>query len=128
MRTTKKGGRPGPPACSIRSRHSTRCWPVITPAALGLGPVDAVQEHGQLRGTQGHARLVRAHGRPAKRPLLQSLVDDDEAVLIPVEPVEQLDAVATLVAEDEDVPGERVVVQVLPHLLSQAVEALAEID
>src|SRR5436305_11154792 len=106
MGATKKGGRPWPPARPGRSTPSTRRRPVVTPAATGLGPVDAVQEHGQLRGAQGHARLARAHGRPAEGPLFQSLVDDDEAVLVPVQ---QLDAVAALVAEDEDVAGQRVV-------------------
>src|ERR1700676_2554108 len=50
---------------------------------------------------------------------------DDEAVLVPVQ---QLDAVAALIAKHEDVPGEGIVVEVLPHLLGQAVEAAAEID
>jgi hypothetical protein len=40
-------------------------------------------------------------------------------------PVEQLDPVAALVLKDENVPGQRVVVQLLPHLGGQPVEATA---
>jgi hypothetical protein len=54
--------------------------------------------------------------------LLLLLVNDDISVLVPVK---QLDPVATLVAEDKNVPRERVVVQVLSYLLGQSVEATA---
>src|SRR5262249_44646397 len=55
----------------------------------------------------------------------ESLINDDVAVLVPVE---QLDSVGTLVPEDEDVPGQGVMVQLLPHLRGKPVEATAQID
>ena len=69
-----------------------------------------------------HARLARGHGRPAENALFQSLVNDDEPILVPVE---RLDPVAALVAKDEDVSRQRVIVQVLAYLLGQPVEAAA---
>ena len=53
------------------------------------------------------------------------LVDDDESALVPVQ---QLDAVAALVAKHEDMAGQRIALQVLADLLGQAIEAAAEID
>ena len=78
---------PAPPAPSDRCRLG----PPITARTGGLLPVDAVQEHGQLGGPQADAGLARGHRRPAKHALLQTLVDDDEAIVVPVE---QLDAIA----------------------------------
>src|SRR5262249_37140044 len=119
LRKRENSGRPWPPARSTCSTRSTRRGPVVAPAALGLGPVDPVQQHRQFPGAQGHAGLARSRGRPGEDSFFQSLVDDDVAVLVPVE---QFDAVAPLVAKNEDVPGQRVVVQVLPHLGGQPVE------
>ena len=76
-------------------------WPVIAFRTLGLLPVDAVEQHGQFRGPQGDARLTRRGDRKGKSAFFETLVDDDEAVLVPVE---QLEAVAALVAEDEEGP------------------------
>src|SRR5262249_32606195 len=50
---------------------------------------------------------------------------DDEPVLVPVQ---QLDSVGPLVPENEDVPGQGVVVQVLTHLSGKPIEAAAQID
>src|SRR5262245_8552714 len=72
----KKSGRPVPPACSSGRRS------VVAPAALGLGPVDAVQEHGQLRGAEGNARLAHGRGRPVKNALFESLINDGVAILV----------------------------------------------
>src|SRR5215469_15282965 len=98
-RRVRKSGRPVPPACSTRSRRSRR-RSVVAPTALGLGPIDAVQQHSQFRRTQRHAGLTLRRGWPAKNAGLQALVNNDVAVLVPVK---QLDSVATLVAEDKNV-------------------------
>jgi hypothetical protein len=67
----------------------------------------------KLGGAKSHARLAVGRGRPVGNTLFESLIYDDVAVLVPVQ---QLDSVAALVPEDEDVPGQRVMVQMLPHL------------
>src|SRR5438132_1007019 len=87
-------------------------------------PVDTVEQHGQLRSTQADAALVGLGCGEAKRALFQTLVDNHIAVLIPVQ---QLDPVAAAVAKDEDVSGERLGLQVLPHELRQRVKAFAQI-
>src|SRR5262249_56496183 len=71
----EKSGRLVPPACSNRTTRAARStgrrgWPVVAPAALGLRPVDAVQQHRQLGGAEGHAGLALRRGRPAPHPLL----------------------------------------------------------
>src|SRR5438034_8460302 len=119
-REKKKRGRRRPP-----SLGSARGGPVIALRPPRVGPIEAVEQHGQLRRTQGHAGLARAGGWPAEGPLLEALVDDDEAVLVPVQ---QLDAVAALVAKHEDVSGQGIGLQVLADLLGQAVKAAPQID
>src|SRR5450755_3731100 len=87
---------PLPRRCPSAPLASTRRRPVIAPRPPGVLPIDAVEQHGQLRRAQRHAGLARRRGRPAKGPPFQPLVHDDEAVLVPVQ---QLDAVAAFVAK-----------------------------
>jgi hypothetical protein len=82
-------------------------------------PSRSIASSAARRATLGWPAAVAGQ---RKTPHFQSLVTDDEPVLVPIE---KLDPVAALVPKDEDVPGQRVVVQVLPHLLRQPVEAAA---
>src|SRR5262249_48019147 len=91
--------------------------------------IDAVEQHGQLRGTQ--EQTVLAHGRPltigrrqGEAPLLQPLVPDHVAVLVPVE---KLDPVAAPRAKYEQVARQRVLAQMQLYQRRQRVETLAHV-
>src|SRR5262249_36141561 len=55
---------------------------------------------------------------------LESLVEDDEAVLVPVQ---QLDPVGPFIREDEQLPRQGVELKLLPHHLGERVERFAEV-
>src|SRR5690606_3304342 len=71
------------------------------PGMFRLLPVDAFQEHGQLRGRQ--MRLTAFGLRPDEAAAFQSLAEQAHAVAGKPEYLEQ---VAALAAEDKDMPGE----------------------
>src|ERR1700678_782184 len=102
----KEGGRDRPPSCHGLPRRRS----VIASRPSGVLPIDAVEQHGQFGRTQRHARLALRHSWPAKGSLLQTLVDDDEAVLVPVK---QLDAVTAFVAKHENMSRQRIPAQML---------------
>ena len=72
---------------------------------------------GQFGGTQRHAALPRFGRRESKSARFEPLVDNDIAILIPVQ---QLDPVAALVVEDEHMTREGIAQEVLADLFGQA--------
>src|SRR5262249_54442917 len=84
LRILKWGGRPG-----------------IADPPPGRVQVDAGQEGGELGG--GHLDAVGPDGREAERPALEPLGPDGPAVAVPIP---DLDAIAALVDEDEEMTGE----------------------
>src|ERR1700693_5527293 len=98
------------------------CGSMITLGALGVLPINAVEQHGQLRGTQVDSPLAGHRRWEKKGPFFKTLVNDDEAVFVPVE---KLDPIAALVAKHKDVSRERIVLHVLSDELRQAVKTSA---
>src|SRR5215467_9850947 len=91
--------------------------------------INAVEQHGQLRRSQH--QTVFAHRRPlaigrgqGEVPLLQSLVPDRVAVLVPVE---ELDPVAPPRAKHEKIARQRVLAQMRLYQRRQRVETLAHV-
>ena len=63
--------------------------------------VDAGQERGEFGG--GHLDAIGPGGREAEGPALEPFGPDGQAVAVPIE---DLDAIAPLVDEDEEMTGE----------------------
>jgi len=94
------------PAAGIPSaRVSCRLAEVAGPPLEAI-EVNPFQEHEQVRGFDRDAgRLGLARDGEPEGPLLQSLVEDQVAVGVPVE---DLDPVTTSIAEDEQMAAERI--------------------
>src|SRR5262245_46798530 len=63
---------------------STRRRSVIALGPPGVLPVDAVEQHGQLRRPERHAGLAVPGRRPGKGALFEALVDNDVAIFVPI--------------------------------------------
>lgn len=87
--------------------------------------IDAGKEHGEHGGVERNPLRARWDGRRREAALGQSLVVDDEAVVVPEE---YLHAIAPFAEEDEEVTSEGVEVQVVAHESDEAVMAAAKID
>ncbi len=87
--------------------------------------VDAVEEHRELGGIERRAESAILKGRQPEAPLLEALVEDDEA---PAVPGEDLHPVAPAGHEDEEMPGEDVLVPVGADDGFKTVDALAKIN
>src|SRR5271166_3246459 len=85
------------------SLRSCRRPPVAFPPLHAL-QIDAVQEHGQVGGADFDTGAAARCGE-LEAAFFETLVVDDEAVRVPEE---QLETVAELVAEDEEVAGQGV--------------------
>jgi len=88
-----------------------------------LDRIDAAEDHRQLSRADARRGVVRH--REAERALLESAQVEREAVALPGE---NLQPIAALVAEDEQVAGERVAFEAGLHDGREAVETLAAID
>jgi hypothetical protein len=80
-------------------RGSTGSAVADTPS--GRIQVDAGQEGGQFRG--GHLDAIGRGGRDAEGPAFESFGPDGQSVAVPIQ---DLDAIAALVDEDEEMTGE----------------------
>src|ERR1700675_883336 len=118
------GAHAGERAGQVRSLRSLRDRSPIAFGTLGVLPVDAIEQHSQVRGTHADPALACGCRRELKGACLQAFVDDHEAVLVPVE---QLDAITPLVAEDEYVPRERILLEMLANQFRQRVETFAQV-
>jgi len=92
------------------------------PGPLRPAPVDAFQEHRQLRATQANGPFSSL--RPDESPSLQTLRKQTKSVA--VEP-QQLDDVTAASTENEDVTGKRLLVEHCLHLRTQAVETTTHV-
>lgn len=90
-----------------------------------MGQVDAVQQHRQLRGVELGSERAIADARLAEAPLLEPLVREDEAAVVPGQ---HLRAVALLREEDEEVPRVEVLLPLVSDDGAQAVDAVPHVD
>ena len=75
--------------------------PGVADPPSGRVQVDAGQEGGEFGG--GHLDAIGRGGREAEGPAFESLGPDGQAVAVPIQ---DLDAIASLVDEDEEMTGE----------------------
>ena len=90
------------------------------PSPLRHPPVDALEQHRQLCRRQGHLALLRRG--PDEPPPLQPLDEQAGALTVPPDHLHQIAPPAT---EDEEMPGERVLLQRRLGLRRQRREARA---
>jgi hypothetical protein len=98
---------------SLRRERRT----LVAAAAFDAVQLDAVQEHLQLGGANRDT-VVRGDGE-TKGADFETLVNEDVPVLVPVQ---ELDAIAATVLEDEQLSRERIELKLLPHHLGERVE------
>ncbi len=96
--------------------------PGVADAPSGRVQVDAGQEGGEFGG--GHLDAIGGGGRNAEGSALESLGPDGQTIAVPIQ---DLDAIATLVDEDEEMTGEGIERQAARCQGGQAVEALAHV-
>ena len=90
-----------------------------------MGDVDAVQQHGELRGLQLGAEGALVEDGEAEAALLQAFVEDDEAAVVPGE---DFHPVAAAGDEDEEVAGVDVFAPAAADEGGEAVDAVAQVD
>lgn len=95
-----------------------------------LGPadpaeVDAVEEHGELTALQPCPERALAEGWESKTALLEALVEEDEATVVPGE---HLRPVAAAADEDEEVAGVEVFLPLVADDAGEPVDAVAHVD
>src|SRR5512132_310098 len=93
-----------------------------TIGAQGNPPVDALEQHRQLRRAQRHPALPGL--RPDEPAPLQPLGEQAETLTVPIQHLDQLAAPA---AKDEQMPGERILPQHLLRQQRKPVEPLAHV-
>src|SRR5512144_2284100 len=105
-----------------------------TPRTIGAPrrpPVDPLEQHRQLRRAQRHRALPGL--RPDEQAPLQPLGEQAETLAVPEQaetlavPIQHFDQVAALAAEDEQMPGERILPQHLLRQQQKPVEPLAPV-
>ena len=87
-----------------------------------MGEVDAVEEHGELGRVELRAEGILVELGQAEASLLQTLVEDDEAAVVPGE---DLHPVPPARDENEEVAGEDVLLPAAPDERHQAVDGVA---
>jgi len=86
---------------------------------------DAIEQHRELRGVELRTERALMKRGQFEAPLLEPLVEDDEAAAVPAE---NLHAVAPARDEDEEVTTVDVLAPAGAHDGGQAVDAVAQID
>src|SRR5262249_7722683 len=94
------------------------------PGALRRAPVDAFNQHRELRRCECHRAARLAQRRPNEAAVLQPLGEQTESVPIPEQ---DLHRVRLLASEGEQMTRERVLLQHLLHQDCEAVEALPHV-
>ena len=92
------------------------------PSALRRAPIDAFNQHRELRRCERHRAARLAQRRPYEAALLQPLGEQTKSVPIPEQ---DLHRVRLLAPEGEEMTRERVLLEHLLHQDCEAVEALA---
>ena len=82
----------------------------VPPLVLGLGQIDPTQQQRKLFVTQDDLALRVTGLRPGKTPFLQPLGTDPESASVPDE---DLQPIALAVAEQEQVPAQRLTGQAI---------------
>ena len=85
--------------------------------------VDAREQQQQVAGTQEHRRRL-VDVRPRERPALKPLVEHPETAVIPHE---NLEAIATPIAEEEQMTRQRIEIEALAHQRRQSVDRASQI-
>ena len=88
----------------------------------GLGQIDPFENRSHLRQSDLDAAIFGIE--KAERPAFQPLVPQGESIAIPLA---SLDAIASAIAEDDEVSREWILGNLLANELRQAVEALPHI-
>lgn len=88
------------------------------PAALWQPPINAFEQHRQLRSAQGNLALFRR--RPHEPPLLQPLAEQAGTLSVPPDDLDEISAPTT---EDKQMAGERILLQRLFGLRCQRRES-----
>ena len=96
----------------------------VPPLVLGFGQIDPTQQQRELFVTQDDLALSIPGLRPGKTPFLQPLGTDPESAAIPDE---HLQTIALGVAEQEQVPTQRLARQSIPDQTVQPLEPLAHV-
>jgi len=96
----------------------------VPPLVLGFGQVDPTQQQRELFVTQDDLALRIAGLRPGETPFLQPLGTDPESASVPDE---DLQPIALAVAEQEQVPAQRLTRQSIPNQTVQPFEPLAHV-
>src|ERR1035438_7032359 len=96
----------------------------VPPLVLGFGQIDPTQQQRKLFVTQDDLALPIAGFRPGETPFLQPLGTDPEPASIPDE---DLQPIALGIAEQEQVPAQRLTRQLIPDQSVQPLEPLAHV-
>src|ERR1700687_1923594 len=96
----------------------------IPPLVLGFGQIDPTQQQRKLFVTQYDLALRITGLRPGETPFLQPLGTDPEAASVPDE---DLQPIALAVAEQEQMPAQRVTRQSIADETVQPLEPLAHV-
>src|SRR6266404_397264 len=106
-------------SAAVTSRHGR------SPLPLGCAPVDAVNQHRQLRRVQ-HQRPTRIDvRRPKEYAVFEPLGEQAEAGAVPEY---DLDEIGLPTPEQEEVARERILPQHALHQHSKSIDALAHVD
>lgn len=87
--------------------------------------VDAIEQHGQLRGVHLDRAPVVSEARRTKTAFLKPLVIENESAAIPKQ---DLAAVSSTPQKHEQMPGEQVHAPLPTHDAAQTIVATAKID
>src|SRR5260370_5927244 len=96
----------------------------VPPLVLGFGQIDPTQQQRKLFGTADDLALPIAGFRPGETPFLQPIGTDPEPASIPDE---DLQPIALGIAEQEQVPAQRLTRQSTPDQSVQPLEPLAHV-
>lgn len=96
----------------------------VPPLVLGFGQIDPTQQQRKLFVTQDDLALRITGLRPGETPFLKPLGTDSESASIPHE---YLQTIALAVAEQEQVPAQRLTRQTIPNQTVQPLEPLAHV-
>jgi len=96
----------------------------VPPLVLGFGQIDSTQQQRQLFVTQYDLALRIAGWRPGEASFLQPLGTDPESASVPHD---DLQPIALAVAEQEQVPAQRLTRQTIADETVQPLEPLAHV-
>lgn len=97
--------------------------PLLGPA--DAGQVDAVEQHGELAALQPGPERAVAESRESEASLLEPLVEEDEAAVVPGQ---HLRPVTPAADEDEEVAGVEVFLPLVADDGGEPVDAVAHVD